>query len=108
MALGQAAAAKADLEYAAAHEADHQEALTILQLCTGDLDGAATTIIRRLDDPANRADALLLLSDFDPHRPTYPVTPDDLRLPEIKARADVQAAIARAGLVQRFRLQAAQ
>ncbi|WP_374578691.1 hypothetical protein [Phenylobacterium sp.] len=105
MATGQAAAAQADLSYAVAHELDHQEALTTLQLCAGDLDGAAATLIRRLDDPGRRAEALLELSDFDPPPATYPTTAADLRFAQVSVRKDVQAAIARAGLVHRFRLQ---
>lgn len=103
--VGQTAAAKADLDYAAAHEGDHQEALMNLQLCAGDLEGAAGTVIRRLDDPERRSAALLQLSEFDPPPATLPPTPAELRLPELKARPDVQAAIARAGGVRRYRLQ---
>lgn len=106
MALGQATAAKADLDYAAAHEKDAPDALVSLRLCAGDLDGAAAALIRHLDDPDQRSRALLLLSDFDPAPATYPTSPDERHLIELKARPDVQAAIARAGGTRRYRLQA--
>lgn len=105
LALGQAAAAKDDLDYVAAHEQDNPDVLTMLQLCAGDLDGAAAAIIRRLDDPELRPAALRYLSDYDPPPASYPVSPVDTRRGELKARPDVQAAIARAGGIRRFRLQ---
>nr|WP_293854673.1 tetratricopeptide repeat protein [Sphingomonas sp. SCN 67-18] len=105
LALGQAASAKDDLDYAAAHEQDNPGVLTMLRLCAGDLDGAAAAIIHRLDDPELRPAALRYLSDYDPPPASYPVSPVDTRRSELKVRPDVQAAIARAGGVRRFRLQ---
>ena len=105
IALGQAAAAKADLDYAVAHEKDAPDALMALQLCAGDIDAAAAAMIRRLDDPDLRSQALLVLSDFDPSPAAFPPEPYERRLHELKARPDVQAAIARAGGTRRYRLQ---
>lgn len=101
----QADAARTDIAYAAAHERDHPEALMDLLLCADDLDGAAAALIRRLDDPDRRSSALLQMSDFDPPPASFPQMPYDRRLPDLKARADVQAAIARAGGTRRYRLQ---
>ncbi len=105
IALGQTAAASKDVAYMAAHERDGPEPLTEIYLCAGDLDAAAAVMIRRLDNPVRRSDALLLLSDYDPPAPRYPLSPYYARLSDLKARADVQAAIKRAGGARRFHLQ---
>lgn len=89
----------------AAHERDSPEVLTEVHLCAGDLDAAAAVMIRRLDDSDQRVNALLHLSDYDPPAPRYPLSPYYARLPDLKARADVQAAIKRAGGTRRFHLQ---
>jgi tetratricopeptide (TPR) repeat protein len=102
---GRAGGAAADLAFAKAHEMDHPEALADLLLCLGDMDGAAAAFIRRLDDPDRRAGALLQLSDYDDPPVALPPHPVNSRLPALKARPDVKAAIERAGGVRRFRLQ---
>ena len=94
----------ADLAFAKAHETDHGEALSDLLLCMGDLDGAAAAFIRRLDDPERRTGALLQLSDYDAP-PVARQDPVYVHMPALKARADVQAAIARAGGTRRIHLQ---
>ena len=106
MATGDTVTAKADLAYAVAHEQDAPDVLAELLLCAGDMDGAAAAYIRRLDNADRRSDALLQLSDYDPPPSTYPLLPYEARLPALKARPDVQAAIRRAGGTRRFRLQA--
>jgi len=103
--LGQTAEAKADLDYVKAHDKDDPESLTWLSLCADDMDGAAASIIRRLDDADNRSRALLELSDYDDPPPTEPKMPFEGRMDSLKARPDVAAAIQRAGGVRRFRLQ---
>lgn len=103
--LGQSVAAKDDTAYIMAHARDAPGALTTMMLCDGDMDGAAAAVIRDLDDPDNRPQALLLLSDYDPPPPRYPASPDEKRLPALKARADVKAAITRAGGTRHFHLQ---
>ena len=102
---GRPAAAAADLAYAREHEKDHPEALANLLLCLGDMDGAAAAFIRRLDNPDQRAAALLQLSDYDPPPAARPADPVDSRLPALKARPDVKAAIDRAGGIRRFNIQ---
>ncbi|WP_300533701.1 hypothetical protein [Sphingosinicella sp.] len=105
LALGRAEVAKPDLAYAASHEKDHPSAAMTLPLCAGDMDAAAAVLIRRLDSPDQHVGALLQFSDYDPPPVGPPFKGLYARLPELKARADVQAAIARAGGVRRFHLQ---
>lgn len=102
---GDIAGAKADLDYALAHERDAADTVTDLQLCMNDADGAAASLIRRLNNPDQRADALKQLSDYDPPLATLPPDPSEKVLDAVKARPDVKAAIARAGGVRRFKLQ---
>lgn len=94
-----------DLAYAKAHPKDHPQALADLLLCVGDLDGAATAFIARLDDPLRRSDALLELSDYDPPVAGRPADPVYARLADLRAREDVKAAIARAGGIRSFNIQ---
>ncbi|HEX6374101.1 MAG TPA: hypothetical protein VFZ91_00100 [Allosphingosinicella sp.] len=103
---GRPETAAADLAFARAHEKDHPEALADLLLCLGDMDGAAAAFIRRLDDPERRIAALLQLSDYDPPPVPLPTDPVASRLPALKQRPDVRAAIERAGGIRRFRVQA--
>jgi tetratricopeptide (TPR) repeat protein len=101
---GRKDALAADLAFARAHETDHGEALSDLLLCSGDLDGAAAAFIRRLEDPDRRVEALLQLSDYDAPPVALP-DPVYAHMPALKARADMQAAIARAGGTRRIHLQ---
>jgi tetratricopeptide (TPR) repeat protein len=102
---GRAGAAAADVEYVRSHEKDAPAAATNLFLCLGDLDAAAASVLRRLDDPELRADMLLELADYDPA--PAPLATDVIarNLEALKKRADVQAAIARAGGTRRFNVQ---
>ncbi|MES2988817.1 MAG: hypothetical protein V4808_13000 [Pseudomonadota bacterium] len=102
---GDRTAAQADLAFLSEREKDHPEALTRLLLCMGEMDRAAAALIRRLEDPARLAQALALLSDFDAPPAAAPIDPITSRLPALKARPDVQAAIARAGGTRRIHLQ---
>jgi tetratricopeptide (TPR) repeat protein len=97
-------AVASDIAFAAEHEKDHPSALFSLYLCVGDLDGAAKVLIHDLDDRERRADKLLLLSDFDPYPASLPLAPYETKLPELKARPDVRAAIARSGGTRRINL----
>lgn len=102
---GHATAVADDLAWLRAHPGANPDALTSLLLCMNDLDGAATAMIARLDDPDRRASALTDLADYD--TPPVALAPDpiDSKLPALKARPDVQAAIARAGGIRRYHLQ---
>jgi tetratricopeptide (TPR) repeat protein len=94
--------AASDISYVAAHEKDGPGPAAELLSCAGNIDGAAAVFIRQLNDPKKRPAALQTLSDFRPNPPNVPETPAEQRLPEIKARADVKAAIAKAGGIQSF------
>lgn len=102
---GQQEKAAKDVAYARDNRDDAPGVLAELLLCLGDLDGAATEYIRQLDDSNLRAGALAELSDYDktpvPSRPNA----HESRLPALKARPDVQAAIKRAGGTRRFNIQ---
>lgn len=104
-AAGHAREAAADLDYMRSHEADNPGALTRMLLCLGDMDGAAASIIRRLADPDQRVDALAELSDYDDPPFTPPADPITPKLAALKARAEVKAAIDRAGGTRRFHVQ---
>jgi hypothetical protein len=98
--------AAADLAYIQTNSKDAPGMLGSLLLCLGDLDGAAADYIGRLDDPETRSEALLELSDYDDPPVKVPLDPAAARVPALKARTDVKAAIARAGGIRRFRVQA--
>jgi tetratricopeptide (TPR) repeat protein len=94
-----------DIAYVKAHAADNPGVSSDLLVCTQDWDGAAAAFIARLDDPARRVDALVELSDYD--RPPHPLADEPLysRLPQLKQRADLRAAITRAGGTRTFDVQ---
>lgn len=96
------------LDFLKAHEADNPAALARALLCANDLDGAAAAYLRRLESPAARADALVALSEFDPPARTTPQERElARRLAAVRARPEVQAAVARAGRTLRVPLKAA-
>jgi hypothetical protein len=73
----------------------------------GDMEGAAAVVVRRLDDPDQRVEALLQLSDYDDPPVPVPPAPLDAPLRALKERADVKAAVARAGGIRRFHVRPA-
>jgi tetratricopeptide (TPR) repeat protein len=97
-------AAAQDLAYIRAHGKDSPATLGFTLLCLGDFEGAAAAYIRRLDDPKLRTDALRELSEYDAS-PSGAPDPLGNRLAALRGRADVKAAIARAGGTRRFHLQ---
>jgi tetratricopeptide (TPR) repeat protein len=99
---GRGAEAAADIAYVKSHEKDAPGAVTDLYLCLGDMEAAAASAIRRLDDPELRPDMLLELSDYDLAPPPLPTDRIARNLEALKTRADVQAAIKRAGGTRRF------
>lgn len=101
-ALGRQDLAAADLAYAEAHGSDHPDALTDLQLCLGQTDAAAATMIARLDDADLRVEALERLSEYRAPPANVSANPFNVRMQALSARADVQAAIARAGGIGHF------
>lgn len=102
--IGKKQDAEADLAYLREHAADAPDALTAMQLCLGDVDGAAASIIARLDTADQRAEALSYLSDYAPYPSTYPVDPDAPVLEALKARPDVKDAVLRAGGTRKFNI----
>jgi tetratricopeptide (TPR) repeat protein len=100
--LGRGGEASADIDYIKSHEEDAPAAVTELFLCLGDMDAAAASAIRRLDDPKQRAEMLLELSDLELEKPSLPTDKIALNFELMKARPDVKAAVARAGGSRRF------
>ncbi|HUD31130.1 MAG TPA: hypothetical protein VMQ93_19870 [Novosphingobium sp.] len=101
---GKADVAATDLAYLAAHRADQPSSLAAMQLCIGDIDAAAATMVARLDDPKMRGSALLDLSKFEDWPSNLPPDPDKTALAQLLARPDVTAAIGRAGGVRSFNI----
>lgn len=101
-ALALDALAATDLTYAEAHPQDHPEALTDMQICMGRFDDAAASMIARLDDPERQVDALSQLSTYRPLPAAVPPGLFDAGLQTLRGRADVQAAITRAGGTRQF------
>jgi tetratricopeptide (TPR) repeat protein len=103
--VGDLPLANENLAFAKEHKTDAPMAYVSLLLCTGNLDGAAAAIIARLDDEKERGRALLSLADFDVPPPPLSNDPGYIALEAVKARADVRAAIQKAGGSRRIRLQ---
>jgi hypothetical protein len=85
------------------HEEDSPAITIETALCLGDFDEAAAVVIRELNDPLLRDDALNLLQDW-----TEPLVLSDeergeqRKLFALRARPDVQAAIERVGRIKSF------
>lgn len=103
--LGQQAVADADLAYARSHSSDAPSTFTMLQLCRGDLDGAAASMIVRLENKDQRHGALEELSTFDAPPNTLPRDPVDLALATLRTRPDVKAAAQKVGGTRHFNIQ---
>jgi hypothetical protein len=96
--LGRQAEGADALAYLAAHERDNPGAREDALLCAGDADGAAALFVRRLRDPLQRDEAFLALTPFDPPASVPAVFAEmSRRRQAVKARPDVQAAIAEVG-----------
>ena len=70
----------------------------------GDLDGAAAVLIARFDDPLDRSEALVEVQEYAAASLTPVERAHEARSRAVIARADVQAAIAKVGVVERFEL----
>lgn len=100
--LDDQAMVKAGLEALKGLEKHAPAALTDGLVCANDMDGAAASLIRRLETPGWRDHALVGLSRFL-HSPTPPRGLEiERRIDQLRARPDVQAAAAKAGHVRTF------
>ncbi|MBS0505155.1 MAG: hypothetical protein JSS55_15425 [Proteobacteria bacterium] len=102
---GNRAEALKDVAYIRDHQLDAPGSLDGVALCVGDLDGAAAALIKRLEDPDERVDALLDLSDYDDPPVKLPDNIFNRDNKKLIERPDVKAAIASAGGTRRFRIQ---
>ncbi|PEQ14105.1 hypothetical protein B2G71_00315 [Novosphingobium sp. PC22D] len=103
--LGEPASLAEDLAFMSAHEADHPGFLTNLLLCSGDRDGAAQVMIRRLRNADQRGDALEALMIYDPPIGGEPRNPIQQGLAALGARADAQEAAGGPEAIRRVHLQ---
>jgi len=105
--LRRAADVADDMAWVTAHQRDNPAARVRALMCAGTLDDLAAELIAELGDSDQREAALVNLSLFDPPPPAY-ITPriaaDDALWTALRARPDVQAAIARAGHTERIPL----
>lgn len=99
---GRAAEAAGDLDHIKSHQKDAPGAVSDVHLCMGDLDAAAAAVIRQLDDPEQRPQILLQLSTLELAPPPLPTDAIARNLEALKKRADVRAAIERAGGARSF------
>jgi beta-barrel assembly-enhancing protease len=98
--LGDRASAEPHLRYVRNHHTDNEDAAMRAEVCTGDQDGIAAHLIRWLNDPATRSDALLEVQEFPDPKHIGPFDPRYRALwRSVAARDDVRAAIARVGRV---------
>ncbi len=97
--------AAAELAWLSAHVRDNPGARLHALICAGAPDDLAAAFVAALKDPNQRESALTRLSEFDPPRAPTPVLTARLAtLAAIRARPDVQAAIAAAGHTERIPL----
>ncbi len=103
-ALGDAAAVASSRDYLQAHRADSMRTWQRALLILGEQEEAARAYLARLEDPAERAEALLYAQALD----EAPETPTTARWAAARlallARPEVVAALARAGRVERIHL----
>ena len=103
--IGRQAELAQELKFLTDHMAESPSDRIRGLICANDLDGAAAAYIAELAGVTERSDALLALSEFDP--PEHPTAVDTSlrsRLDQIRNRADVKAAIAKVGHVERVQL----
>jgi len=100
--LGDAALQATSMAFLREHAEDNISALARANLCVNDLDAAAALYIQRLNDPDKRSSALVALQRYQ----SSPVEalPHDIvlreRMERVRARPDVQAAVAEFGRIE--------
>ena len=100
--LGDRAVRDTALAFLREHEEDNPSARIRGFICMNDLDGAAATIIHRLQDPDDRTEALVALQRY--RERAHAGTPQSRliqqRYDAVRDRPDVQAAIAAVGRIE--------
>lgn len=104
-ALGRKAEAQADLDYARDNKAVDGDSYLDLLLCSGDQDAAAAEIIAQLGDADEVSSMLLRASTYAKPPVELPVSLRAKALRTVLARADVQAALKKAGGTRSFNVQ---
>ena len=94
---------KASLDTLRAHKDQAPGPVTEAVVCAGDEDGAAALLIARLDDPDQRSHELFDDQDYlpAPHPTAFDQMIDD-HMKHILRRPDVQAAVARYGVIESY------
>lgn len=101
--LGDKANMTKALDYMKDHAADSPRLLRSALLCAGDLDGLAKLLIANLDDPVTRNATLVQLQSYTGTRNAGAFAEDQYRKAKlVGARPDVQAAIAKYGVVESY------
>ncbi|WP_443747449.1 hypothetical protein [Asticcacaulis solisilvae] len=101
--VGDAAHLKDDMDYLKAHADDGQGPLESAMQCAGDLDGLASHMIVRLDDPDQRNQALVDAQTYlvPEHMTDWEKTMSD-RYAAMLKRPDVRAAIEKYGFIRSY------
>ena len=101
--LGDKDKLKASLDIIRAHAGEARDLLASSLTCAGDEDAVAALTIARLDDPAQRNDELVNDQDYlpAPHPTAYDAA-YDMHFRNVLKRPDVQAAIAKYGVVESY------
>jgi tetratricopeptide (TPR) repeat protein len=100
--LGDSAMVQEAMSYLRRHERDNVAALARALLCVNDIDGAAALYIRRLGNPAEQEEALIVLQIYgaaEGGASRRPATQTDYPA-HVRERADVRAAIELVGRIE--------
>jgi len=102
--LGDERLRTAGLDYLKSHESDNPAACSRALLCSGDFDGAAALMIRRLASKDMRTEALLALQiTQDSGESDLPFAREmRARFAALRDRADVRAAVDKVGRIERI------
>lgn len=104
--LGRLDKARAELAEALVHERDAPPVITELELCVGDENAAAASLVRRLANPESRREAMLAVADYDASDPRSPKGPFSAAYDRVLKRPEVVSAIRAAGGQVRIHLPA--
>ncbi|MDC7685145.1 hypothetical protein PQU92_17820 [Asticcacaulis sp. BYS171W] len=91
---------KASLDFMKGQAKDGYGPLRSALLCANDQDALAALIVAKLDDPDTRADTLIDVQTYLPEPAPTPIMAElDARRAHVIARPDVQAAVAKYGII---------